>query len=132
MKKYFHTSISATKRYLVYAFVVIFAAHQSLMACPNCKEGFDKGTEQAAAGAAYSLTICFLLLVPITIIGVMVWKVRRQVQHHAAKQALAIHDETSRAEALTSPQGNQQSEHTYKGRLHNEYSNETFQQSILN
>jgi hypothetical protein len=87
MKKSSNARFSATKNYLVYAFVIIFVmAQEILFACPNCKEGFDKGTEQAAAGAAYSLTICFLLLVPITMIGVIVWKVRKQIQIHATKQ----------------------------------------------
>jgi hypothetical protein len=57
-------SFISTKHYLMYAFVVIFvAANSALMACPNCKEGFDAGTEQANAGAAYSLTIGLLLIV---------------------------------------------------------------------
>jgi hypothetical protein len=82
--------IAATKHCVLYAFVVIFAAaNDVLVACPNCKEGFDVGTEQAGVGAAYSLTIGLLLLVPMTVIAVIIYKVRRQMLAHGRRQQQA-------------------------------------------
>jgi hypothetical protein len=88
MKPFLH----ARKRSLKFILLAIFAAVQSLQsvcatalyACPGCKEGFDKGTEQAGVGAAYSLTICFMILMPVVIIGTIVYKVRAQIKAHTA------------------------------------------------
>lgn len=75
MKKSFFT------RYLLFFLISAFVAlPQILFACPNCKEGFDKNTANASIGSAYSLTIYFLLVIPVAIVTVLVVKIRRQMQ----------------------------------------------------
>jgi predicted small secreted protein len=59
---------------------ILLAASHIVTACPNCKEGFDKNTANASIGSAYSLTIYFLLVIPIAIVTVLVVKIRRQMQ----------------------------------------------------
>jgi hypothetical protein len=79
VQKYLH----AIKRGALWCFVIIFAAINQVMACPNCKEGFDKGTEQAGVGAAYSLTIGLLLLVPIAVVATVALKIKQGMKTHA-------------------------------------------------
>jgi len=40
-----------------------------VQACPSCKEGFKAGTTEAAAGEAFSISVLFMLGVPMLIVG---------------------------------------------------------------
>jgi hypothetical protein len=60
------------------AFIYMSLVLQEAIACPNCKEGFEKGTEQASVGVAYSLTIGLLLIVPMLIVATIIVKIKKQ------------------------------------------------------
>lgn len=60
--------------------LILVSGPNILYACPNCKEGFDASSAQANIGGAYSLTIVFMLLVPIAIITTVVLKIRSQIK----------------------------------------------------
>jgi ABC-type transporter Mla maintaining outer membrane lipid asymmetry permease subunit MlaE len=52
---------------------------QAIIACPNCKEGFDTGTTQAGVGSAYGLTIYLLIAVPVAIVVTLALKIKKQM-----------------------------------------------------
>lgn len=39
------------------------------VACPACKEGFRPGTTEALAGEGYSMSVLFMLAVPLFIVS---------------------------------------------------------------
>ncbi len=48
-------------------FLLAASATQAL-ACPACKEGFKPGSVEAAAGSAFSMSVMFMLAVPLLIV----------------------------------------------------------------
>ena len=50
---------------------------QNVLACPNCKAGFDKSSEAAALGEAYSASIYMMLLLPILLVGFIALRIAR-------------------------------------------------------
>jgi len=43
-------------------------ANSVLLACPSCTDNFTKGSANAAVGDAYSMSVLFMLVVPISIL----------------------------------------------------------------
>jgi hypothetical protein len=41
----------------------------NVVACPSCKEGLRPGSAEAAAGEAFSISVLFMLAVPMLIVG---------------------------------------------------------------
>ena len=41
---------------------MIGSAHNVLLACPNCKDAFEKGSVEASIGEGFSLSVVFMLL----------------------------------------------------------------------
>jgi hypothetical protein len=63
----------------IWVFALMVLAQYSLVACPNCKEGFDTGTTQAGVGSAYGFTIYLLIIVPVAIVVTLAMKIKRQM-----------------------------------------------------
>jgi ABC-type transporter Mla maintaining outer membrane lipid asymmetry permease subunit MlaE len=63
----------------VWVCLFTFALQQTMIACPNCKEGFDTGTTQAGVGSAYGFTIYLLIAVPIAIVITLALKIKKQM-----------------------------------------------------
>lgn len=49
-------------------------------ACPACKGGYAAGSKQAAVGEAYSISILFMLGLPITVVSVAGFAYYRQMK----------------------------------------------------
>lgn len=60
------------KRLTLAALIVygIVCSVSSAVACPACKDGYTAGSKQAAIGEAYSMSVLFMLGVPMTIVAV--------------------------------------------------------------
>jgi hypothetical protein len=50
--------------------VLMLAGAGASRACPACKEGYEAGSKQAAIGESYSISVLFMLGMPITILTV--------------------------------------------------------------
>lgn len=60
--------------------VVLFWIPLAVSACPNCKEGFEAGSANAAVGDAYSLSVIFMLAVPATLVTVFTIVLTRRLR----------------------------------------------------
>lgn len=49
-------------------------------ACPNCKDGFGSGTGNASIGDAYSMSVLFMLGVPLTLLTVFTIVIARRLK----------------------------------------------------
>lgn len=75
--------ITISKRVLLALILCMFVADSTaLLACPNCKAGFEPNTAQAAVGEAYSMSIYMLLVVPTALASVLMFKIRRSMKMH--------------------------------------------------
>lgn len=71
-------------RFLLLLLVVV-AATFDLMSCPSCSDNFTKGSANAGVGEAYSWSVLFMLVVPMTIVstfGFLLWR-KMRVVHRA-------------------------------------------------
>ncbi len=74
---------SKIKFYVIPILIAIFVCFtRTLVACPNCKDGFAGTTQQASIGEAYSLTIYMLIALPTILIAVVTTKIVRRVREH--------------------------------------------------
>ena len=75
------------KFYVIPILIAIFVCFaETLIACPNCKDGFTAGTKQASIGEAYSFTIYMLIALPMILIAVITTKIIRRVREHERSQ----------------------------------------------
>lgn len=70
---------AARLSFLIFA-VVLFWIPLAVSACPNCKEGFEAGSANAAVGDAYSLSVIFMLAVPATLVTVFTIVLTRRLR----------------------------------------------------
>lgn len=49
---------------------LLIVVGSTMTACPACKDGYTAGTKQAAIGEAYSISVLFMLGMPLTILTV--------------------------------------------------------------
>lgn len=54
----------------IFVAVILALGANALQACPACKEGYSPGSKQAAIGESYSISVLFMLAMPITIVTV--------------------------------------------------------------
>lgn len=54
--------------------------------CPNCKDGFTSGSEQAKIGESYSESVLFMLIMIFSVFGGGALLVARQIRNHKRKQ----------------------------------------------
>lgn len=54
----------------VVGMLVLCALSSTATACPACKDGYAAGSKQAAIGEAYSISVLFMLAMPLTIMSV--------------------------------------------------------------
>jgi hypothetical protein len=47
---------------LVFVFGIISSVNNVIIACPNCKDAFEKGSVEASIGESYSLSVVFMLI----------------------------------------------------------------------
>jgi len=67
------------KRVLISLFVLMCTA-VTVFACPNCKDGFGSGTGNASIGDAYSMSVLFMLGVPLTLLTVFTIVIARRLR----------------------------------------------------
>lgn len=67
------------KRFFVLMLTVGFGVVTAL-ACPNCKDGFGSGTANASIGDAYSMSVLFMLGVPLTLVTVFTVVIARRLR----------------------------------------------------
>lgn len=78
---------SRIKYYVIPIVITIFVCFSTtLLACPNCKEGFEATTAQASVGEAYSFTIYMLIAMPMIIVSIIATKIVRKVREHERQQ----------------------------------------------
>lgn len=78
---------SGIKFYVIPIVIAIFVCFSNvLIACPNCKSGFEASTTQASIGEAYSFTIYMMIAVPMILISVIATKIVRRVREHEQQQ----------------------------------------------
>jgi len=66
---------------VVTASMLLFAVN-SVLACPNCKDGFGAGTEGASLGDSYSISVLFMLAVPTTIVTIFTLVLARKIRRN--------------------------------------------------
>lgn len=54
----------------VASLVIALSCVNVVQACPACKDGYAAGSKQAAIGEAYSISVLFMLSMPLTILSV--------------------------------------------------------------
>lgn len=75
--------ITVSKRVLLALFLCMFVVDSmTLLACPNCKAGFEPNTTQAAIGEAYSMSIYMMLVVPASLATFVMFKIKRTMKKH--------------------------------------------------
>jgi len=52
----------------------------SVLACPNCKDGFGSGTGNASIGDAYSISVLFMLGVPLALLTTFTIVISRRLR----------------------------------------------------
>jgi ABC-type multidrug transport system permease subunit len=81
---------SRIKYYVIPIVIAIFVCFSTtLLACPNCKDGFEATTTQASVGEAYSFTIYMLIAMPMIIVSIIATKIVRKVREHERQQQQA-------------------------------------------
>jgi predicted small secreted protein len=67
------------KRSIIVNSIVFVAMSTVVWACPNCKDGIANGPN-ASIGDAYSMSVVFMLTVPITILTVFTVVIARKLK----------------------------------------------------
>lgn len=62
----------------------------ALLACPNCKAGFTETTQQASVGEAMSLSVIFMIALPVFLISTIAMMIRRQSKKALAERQLTL------------------------------------------
>ena len=66
---------------LIVVLVCLAGSVSQAVACPACKEGFKPGSAEAAAGEAFSISVLFMLAVPMLIVGTFAVVLVRKMKH---------------------------------------------------
>ncbi len=53
---------------LVFALSIICFVNNTMVACPNCKDAFDKGSVEANLGEGFSLSVIFMLVMFMSVL----------------------------------------------------------------
>lgn len=59
---------------------MVIWASSVLQACPSCTDNFTKGSANASVGDAYSMSVLFMLVVPLSILSVFIVVIVRKMR----------------------------------------------------
>lgn len=57
------------KRIVLGAVVFLMWATSAVQACPSCSDNFTKGSANASVGDSYSMSVLFMLVMPLSILA---------------------------------------------------------------
>lgn len=68
------------KSMLMLLLPLLMATNSVLQACPSCSDNFAKGSANASVGDSYSMSVLFMLVVPLTILSTFIVVIVRKMR----------------------------------------------------
>lgn len=59
---------------------VLLMSKSVLQACPSCSDNFTKGSANASVGDSYSMSVLFMLVVPLSILSAFIVVIVRKMR----------------------------------------------------
>jgi hypothetical protein len=59
---------------------VLLVSTSVLQACPSCSDNFTKGSANASVGDSYSMSVLFMLVVPLSILSAFIVVIVRKMR----------------------------------------------------
>ncbi|CAN5508019.1 hypothetical protein BH10BAC6_BH10BAC6_10570 [soil metagenome] len=69
-----------TKSMLMLLLPLVTVTNSVLQACPSCSDNFTKGSANASVGDSYSMSVLFMLVVPLSILSTFIVVIVRKMR----------------------------------------------------